>query len=215
MPALLRPSLLLLLGLAVAAPSALAQRKPDRRDADRRRAAPDYGGISVGLYGGSLDGMPTGGIRLGVGLARLYAEGSGYDTHDRYGWERHDDRPEVASFGIDMTLPARHPGLGALYGVAGLGVQNRRVPVYYATDYAPCDPRGTYCVMPAPGRGDAENRFYGTLGLGMRLPLWRDRDGRERVALTGEVAGRFLARGRYDGAEVLPAGNVGLSVRLR
>lgn len=242
MPLLLRSSLLVALGLALAAPAALAQRKPERRPTARpearcargdddcharperrtvrrtvRRAAPDYGGLTVGLYGGSLDGLPTGGVRVGVGLARVYAEGSGEQVHHDYAYPRggyhNDERPEVMAFGIDLTMPARHPGLRALYGVAGVGVQNRQQEVYYAYD-ADCGGPYIYCA-PTPYDPDDENRFYGTLGLGLKLPLWRDRDGRDRVMLTGEVTGRFLASGRYDDAVVLPAGNVGLTVRLR
>lgn len=223
---LLRPAVWAAFGLVLFLPdAALAQHRPDRDDRrpgwqrddddddderdDRprsrqgRRPAPDNGGVSVGLYGGAVDGMPTGGVRLGVGLVRLYAEGSDDERYDN----GHRDRPEQTAFGIDVTLPARHPGLRALYGIAGVGVQRREQDVYYAYDSCPPD---AYCYMPGPANyTEHDSRFYGTLGLGMKLPLWRG-----RVALAGEVAGRFVAD-RYDGGYVAPTANVGVSVRLR
>lgn len=217
-----RFSLLAALGLVLALPdTAAAQRRPDPDRDDRRagwnrgddgderrvrrvrRTAPDFGGVSLGLYGGGVDGMPTGGVRLGVGLVRLYAEGSndGYDE----GLDRYGDEPTQTAFGIDLTLPARMPGLRALYSVAGVGVQTREVQDrgYSCPPYADC----------AYPNSDRESRFYGTLGLGVKLPVWRN-----RVALTGEVAGRFVAAPRgYDYREgyVAPVANVGVSVRLR
>lgn len=228
---MLRPAVWAAFGLALVLPdAAVAQRRPapddrgrddgrpgwnrgDDRDRNddrsrtprKRRPAPDFGGVSLGLYGGGVDGMPTGGVRLGVGLVRLYAEGS---DDERYG-DR--DEPEQAAFGIDLTLPARHPGLRALYGIAGVGVQTREQDVYYVYEggYI-CDDRVADCIYPAYGSSsERDSRFYGTLGLGMKLPLWRG-----RVALTGEVAGRFVAD-RYDGGYVAPTANVGVSVRLR
>lgn len=227
-----RFSLLAALGLVLALPdTAAAQRRPDHDRDDRRagwnrgddgderrvrrvrRTAPDFGGVSLGLYGGGVDGMPTGGVRLGVGLVRLYAEGSndGYDE----GLDRYGDEPTQTAFGIDLTMPARHPGLRALYGVAGVGVQTREAPdVYYAYegDAYGCDIR-LADPCPTNGYGRDETRFYGTLGLGVRLPVWRG-----RVALTGEVAGRFVAARQGYGAQdgyVAPVANVGVAVRLR
>lgn len=231
MRSLLRLPVWAALGLVLFLPdAAVAQHRPDRGDDGhrpgwnrgdddrderprpqrKRRPAPDDGGVSIGLYGGAVDDLPTGGVRLGVGLVRLYAEASG--NHHRDGYTAHKDRPEQTAFGIDLTLPARHPGLRALYGIAGVGVQSRVQDVYYAYDAGvlPCDIRVADCYDPYYGSSsERDSRFYGTLGLGMRLPL-----GGGRVALTGEVAGRFVAD-RYDGGYVAPTANVGVSVRLR